>query len=91
MALSFYTVGHSTRTIEAFVELLRAAEITPVADIRSIPRSRTNPQCNSDALKGSRAEFQIGYQHIAELGVLRGKSKDVASDTDAFCVSRGSG
>ena len=45
-----FTVGHSTRTIEQFVELLRGGQVAMVVDIRSIPRSRTNPQFNLDAL-----------------------------------------
>jgi uncharacterized protein (DUF488 family) len=44
MPLPIFTVGHSTRTIEAFVTLLRAGQAEMVVDIRSVPRSRTNPQ-----------------------------------------------
>lgn len=84
MALPFYTIGHSTRTIEAFVELLRVPGVTVVADIRSVPRSRTNPQYNRDALPESLAAFEIGYEHIAELGGLRGKTKTVATGTNGF-------
>lgn len=84
MALPFYTIGHSTRTIEAFVELLRVAGVAVVADIRSVPRSRTNPQYNRDTLPETLAAFQIGYEHIAELGGLRGKTKTVGADTNAF-------
>ena len=72
MRLPFYTVGHSTRTIEEFLKLLRAAEVTLVADIRSVPRSRTNPQYNKDTLPEGLAALQVGYAHIAELGGLRG-------------------
>lgn len=88
MALPFYTIGHSTRTIEAFVGLLRVAEVTLVADIRSIPRSRTNPQYNRDMLPDALAAFQIDYQHIVELGGLRGKTKAVAADTNGFWEHR---
>jgi uncharacterized protein (DUF488 family) len=84
MALPFYTIGHSTRTIEEFVELLRAGRVTIVADIRSVPRSRTNPQFNTDTLPEALAEFQIGYEHIAELGGLRGKAKAVDPDINGF-------
>lgn len=84
MTLPFYTIGHSTRTIEAFVELLRTAGVAVVADIRSVPRSRTNPQYNRDTLPETLAAFHIGYEHIAELGGLRGKTKTVAADTNAF-------
>lgn len=84
MTLPFYTIGHSTRPIETFVELLRNAEVTLVADIRSVPRSRTNPQYNKDAMPDNLAPFEVGYIHIAELGGLRGKSKSVQSDVNGF-------
>ena len=82
--LSFFTIGHSTRTIEEFVALLRTAQVTLVVDIRAVPRSRTNPQYNKDSLPHSLAEYGIAYQHIAELGGLRGKAKNVPSDVNGF-------
>ncbi len=82
--LPFYTVGHSTRTLEEFVELLQAAEVTLVVDIRTVPKSRTNPQYNKDALPEHLAPFKIDYVQIAELGGLRSKSKDVESDINGF-------
>lgn len=82
--LPFYTVGHSTRDIDEFVALLRAAGVSLVADIRTVPKSRTNPQYNKDALPERLAAFQIGYEHIAELGGLRGKAKLVAPDLNGF-------
>lgn len=84
VALPFYTIGHSTRTIEAFVELLRAAEVSMVVDVRTIPKSRTNPQYNKETLPEHLAPFQIGYAHIAELGGLRNKSKEIEPDTNGF-------
>jgi uncharacterized protein (DUF488 family) len=84
MALPFHTIGHSTRTIEAFVDLLRGAEVTLVVDIRTVPKSRTNPQYNKDTLPQSLASFQIGYEHIAELGGLRGKAKEIPPDVNGF-------
>lgn len=88
MTLPFYSVGHSTRTIEAFVDLLRAGKVTIVADIRSVPMSRTNPQFNTDKLPKALAEFQIGYKHIAELGGLRGKAKTVEPNINGFWENR---
>jgi uncharacterized protein (DUF488 family) len=44
----FFTIGHSTRSLDEFVDLLRRAEITLVADVRTVPRSRTNAQYNGD-------------------------------------------
>jgi len=70
----FFTIGHSTRTIEEFVGLLNESGVRLVVDVRTIPRSRTNPQYNRDALPGSLADFQIAYEHIAELGGLRAKN-----------------
>jgi len=80
----FYTVGHSTRTIEEFVGLLQAAEVTLVVDIRTIPKSRTNPQYNKDVLPGHLAPFNIDYVQLEELGGLRSKSKDVEPAVNGF-------
>jgi uncharacterized protein (DUF488 family) len=77
MALPFFTIGHSTRSIEDFVELLAASEIGIVADVRTVPRSRTNPQFNRDSLPASLSDYQIGYEHIAELGGLRPRAPDI--------------
>ncbi len=80
MARLFYTIGHSTRTIPEFVALLREAGAEVAVDVRTVPRSRTNPQFNRDVLPESLADYQIGYEHIAELGGLRGKQRrDVPS------------
>ncbi len=80
----FHTIGHSTRTIDEFVALLREAEVTLVVDVRTVPRSRTNPHYNRDALPGSLAPLGIGYEHIAALGGLRGKTRDVPRDLNGF-------
>jgi uncharacterized protein (DUF488 family) len=82
--LPFFTIGHSNRSLEEFAGLLNAAEIALVADIRTIPRSRANPQFNEDTLPGSLAPFQIAYERIAALGGLRGKSKTIARDVNGF-------
>ena len=84
MAQPFYTIGHATRPIDDFVELLRAAQVTLVADVRTVPRSRTNPQYNLDTLPRTLADFQIEYEHFAALGGLRGKARDVAPDVNGF-------
>ena len=72
---TFFTIGHSTRTIVEFVDLLRELGVDLVIDVRSIPRSRTNPQFNRETLPGTLEPWQIGYEHIAELGGRRGKSR----------------
>lgn len=84
MAFPFYTIGHSTRSIDAFVGLLREADVRLVADVRTIPRSRTNPQYNEDVLPETLADFQIAYQHIAALGGLRGHKRDIPETVNAF-------
>lgn len=64
-------IGHSTRPIDELVALLRAAGVTTVADVRTIPRSRANPQFEGPALARSLAEAGIAYAHLARLGGLR--------------------
>jgi uncharacterized protein (DUF488 family) len=66
-----YTIGHSTRTIPEFGALLGESAIQVVADVRAIPRSRTNPQFDLDALPASLEAFGIAYQHFPELGGRR--------------------
>jgi uncharacterized protein (DUF488 family) len=84
VTLPFFTIGHSNRSLEAFVALLRSADIALVADIRTVPRSRTNPQFNKETLPGALAEFGISYEHIAALGGLRGKARTVAPEINGF-------
>jgi len=79
-----YTIGHSTRSIEAFVALLRAGNVRRVVDVRSIRCSRTNPQYNLDRLPEALSEWQIGHSIIPELGGRRGRRKDVAPEVNAF-------
>jgi uncharacterized protein (DUF488 family) len=66
-----WTVGHSTRTLEALVALLRAHGIRRLADVRSLPRSRRHPQFNADTLPGPLAGAGIDYVHLPALGGLR--------------------
>jgi uncharacterized protein (DUF488 family) len=66
-----YTIGHSTRTIGDFIEILRAYDIEDVVDVRTIPRSRHNPQFNKDLLPGPLEAARIAYCHMPELGGLR--------------------
>jgi len=84
MTTPFFTIGHSTRSIEEFVALLRSADVGLVADVRSVPRSRTNPQYNRDVLGETLAGFGIGYEHIASLGGLRGKRLPRAASPNGF-------
>jgi uncharacterized protein (DUF488 family) len=63
-----YWIGHSTRSIEGFVDLLRPQSVELLVDIRSVPRWSSNPQYNLDALPSQLSRFQAGHQRIAELG-----------------------
>jgi uncharacterized protein (DUF488 family) len=66
-----FTIGHSTRTIDEFLELLGTNGATMVADIRTIPRSRHNPQFNKDSLPEALKAVSIGYEHMPGFGGLR--------------------
>lgn len=70
------TIGHSTRAIEEFIRLLQAHAVTLVVDVRTMPRSRHNPQFNRDTLAASLKTAGIGYRHMAELGGLRHATRD---------------
>jgi uncharacterized protein (DUF488 family) len=83
-ALPVCTVGHSTRTIAEFVDLLRVGEATRVVDVRTVPRSRTNPQYNLDRLPEELAPFQIRHEYIRELGGLRGKVGGIAPEVNGL-------
>jgi uncharacterized protein (DUF488 family) len=65
------TIGHSNRTIEAFIDLLRRNEVVRVLDVRTMPRSRHNPQFARDALPASLETAGIAYTHLPVLGGLR--------------------
>ena len=65
------TIGHSNRSLGAFVELLRANEIVQVLDVRTVPRSRHNPQFNRETLAESLGAHNISYTHLPGLGGLR--------------------
>lgn len=73
---TIFTVGHSTLPLESFVELLQAYGIERLADIRTIPRSRRNPQFNADTLPVELAKQRIEYRPMPELGGLRHARKD---------------
>ena len=84
MAHPFFTIGHSTRPMSEFFDLLKSAQIGVVADVRSVPRSRTNPQYNCDALSQTLGQFAIGYEHIPPLGGLRARAQNVSPSPYAF-------
>ncbi len=71
-----YTIGHSTLEIAKFIGLLTSHNIRTVADVRTIPKSRHNPQFNEDELRQSLKKAGITYRHIKKLGGLRHAKKD---------------
>jgi uncharacterized protein (DUF488 family) len=73
---TIFTVGHSTHAIERFLGLLAAYRIEELADVRTVPRSRRNPQFNADALRNSLRTAGIVYVPLAELGGLRKPRRD---------------
>ncbi len=75
-ASAIFTVGHSTLPIGDFIALLKAYGIQCLADIRTVPRSRHNPQFNSDSLAASLGEQKIAYVALRALGGLRHPRKD---------------
>src|ERR1700756_949846 len=95
MSLSFptaplgtvFTIGHSTRTIAEFGALLSEAKVEVIVDVRSTPRSRTNPQFNIDSLPGSLAEFGGGYQHEPELGGRRDRARSAPPSPNTFWLN----
>src|SRR5215469_14103670 len=74
--LESFTIGHSNRPIEEFLELLKRHGIKRVIDIRTIPRSRHNPQFNEQPLKASLRDAGIFYTHVKKLGGLRHAKAD---------------
>lgn len=70
-AWTLFTVGHSTRTLDELVELLRAAGVTQVVDVRRFPGSRRHPQFGAERLAEGLAAAEIGYGHEASLGGRR--------------------
>src|ERR1019366_8009882 len=81
---AIFTLGHSTLPIERFMALLRTYGIERLVDIRTMPRSRHNPQFNNTALAGSLTMAHLEYVHIQALGGLRRAHKD--SPNTGWCT-----
>lgn len=88
MARPFFTVGHSTHPFGEFIGLLQPQGVTLIVDVRKMPGSRSNPQYCAPEFAEALQAFQIGYRHIAQLGGLRGKSRDVASEVNGFWTNQ---
>ena len=65
------TIGHSTRMLQEFISLLKTHSVTRVVDVRTVPRSRHNPQFNRDSLPEELKKVDLGYVHLPGLGGLR--------------------
>lgn len=79
-----FSIGHSTRTLPEFVELLQESAVTRVIDVRSIPRSRAVPQFNGETLPGALAAEGIGYTHLTALGGRRHHPKGAPPSRNTF-------
>jgi uncharacterized protein (DUF488 family) len=74
--LTVLTIGHSNHTWKQFLEILRAHRVKRIIDVRSIPRSRHNPQFNRQTLSLKLRAAKIGYVHLRKLGGLRHARRD---------------
>lgn len=81
---TIFTIGHSTRPVAEFVSLLQQVAVDRLIDVRSVPRSRTNPQFNIDALPNALAAARISYVHLSALGGLRHGRRDVEEPLTRF-------
>jgi len=87
MPVTVYTVGHSNRTLEALLGILRAHGIECLADVRTVPRSRHNPQFNAETLEKSLPGAGVSYSRLPRLGGLRKPrvdSRNLAWRNDSF-------
>jgi uncharacterized protein (DUF488 family) len=71
-----FTIGHSTRSLDELVEALRGHGVVTLCDVRTVPRSRHNPQFNREALEAQLPSRGIAYRHLPQLGGLRRPRKD---------------
>ncbi|HYO84804.1 MAG TPA: DUF488 domain-containing protein [Bryobacteraceae bacterium] len=70
------TIGHSTRPVEVLIDMLKAHGVNVLIDVRTIPKSRQNPQYNREALEEQIHDAGLGYEHMKSLGGLRHPRKD---------------
>lgn len=84
MVAQFTTIGHSKRSLDEFIAMLRAAGVGLLADVRSFPRSRSNPAFNIDRLPADLEQVGIGYRHFPALGGRRRKQPGVDESLNAM-------
>jgi uncharacterized protein (DUF488 family) len=85
----FFTIGHGTRSLTELAALLKANEVRRLVDVRTVPRSRTNPQFDRDVMPAALAPHGLAYCHMAALGGLRGRASAVPPDVNAFWENQG--
>jgi uncharacterized protein (DUF488 family) len=78
---AIWTIGHSNRPLEQFVELLQRASVEQIADVRRFPASKAHPHFNREQLEASLAERHIGYRWFVELGGRRTKRASASVNT----------
>lgn len=83
-----FTIGHSNRSLESVISMLRDAGADMVVDVRRFPLSRTNPQFNNDVLRTELPSRQIGYEHWPDLGGRRKAQAQIADATNAYWQNR---
>lgn len=88
MTLPFFTVGHSTRSLEEFLALLQSAEIGVVVDVRRLPGSRRYPHFDQDPLSASLDGAGIGYEHLVALTGRRPRNREVDAEVNGFWQNR---
>src|SRR5438105_6002862 len=84
MRKPFFTIGHSNRSFDELIALVRPNAIEAIVDVRKFPMSRTHPQFNGGALLPALARHGLGYEHMEALGGRRGRSKDIAPEVNGF-------
>jgi len=84
MTTSFTTIGHSNRSLDDFLDMLQEARVSLLIDVRSFPKSRTNPVFNTDRLPADLNRIQIRYRHCLALGGRRPKQPGVDGELNAM-------
>jgi uncharacterized protein (DUF488 family) len=84
MNAGFVTIGHSNRTSQTVIEMLRDAQVGLLADVRAFPRSRANPAFNIDSFPAQLSTHNIGYRHFPVLGGRRSRLPEVDETVNAF-------
>lgn len=79
-----FTIGHSTHSLDELVAMLKTSGVDYLVDVRTVPRSRTNPQFNKESLPESLQGTGISYAHIKALGGLRSHPKGAPPSKNMF-------